>query len=120
MIEYKGINLTKINGIQKVNFPKSEYNPQLDVLKIEGLNTEIFRIGIENHARRLAEDTEMAIICEMAKLFLEEKEKWKRAVERLEGAKAFEGDWDDEMSCGAYNAYNYAITVVKEEGGMNE
>ena len=42
-----------------------------------------------------------------------------RIVERLEEQKAFEGDWDDEMSCGAYNAYNYAITVVKKEGGMN-
>ena len=42
-----------------------------------------------------------------------------RIIERLEEQKAFEGDWDDEISRGAYNAYNYAITVVKEEGGMN-
>lgn len=43
-----------------------------------------------------------------------------RIVERLEEQKALEGDWDDEMSCAAYNAYNYAITVVKGEGGLNE
>ena len=57
-------------------------------------------------------------ILELEELFC--KDMMERIVERLEEQKALEGDWDDEMSCGAYNAYNYAIAVVKEEGGMNE
>lgn len=43
-----------------------------------------------------------------------------RLVERLEEQKAFENVWDDEASCGAYNAYHHAIEIVKEEGGMND
>lgn len=39
-----------------------------------------------------------------------------RILERLEEQAAFENVWDDETSCGAYNAYSHAIKIVQEEG----
>lgn len=41
-----------------------------------------------------------------------------RIVERLKEEQALECNWEDEMSCGAYNAYYHAIAIVKEEGGL--
>ena len=43
-----------------------------------------------------------------------------KVVERLEEEKAYEDSFEDEMSCGAYNAYFNALNIVKEEGGVNE
>jgi predicted glutamine amidotransferase len=126
MSKYKGINLTKINGIQKINFPKTmtdSVSVRLDFEKFDTKALDKVSKCIQDHAEKLlqnqVEDTEMFIICEMAKMFLEEKEKWKRVIERLEEEKKF------------YNSASYtdqairqgvmiATEIVKEEGGMNE
>ena len=39
-------------------------------------------------------------------------------VKQLEEEKAYEDSFEDEMSCGAYNAYLNALNIVKEEGGV--
>lgn len=39
-----------------------------------------------------------------------------KVLEQLEKEVALENDWDDEMSCGARNAYSHAINIVKAGG----
>ena len=39
-------------------------------------------------------------------------------LKQLEEEKAYEDSFEDEMSCGAYNAYLNALNIVKEEGGV--
>lgn len=131
MSEYNGINLTKINGIQEINFPKTMTDSVSVRLAFEKFDTkDLEEVGkcIQDHVEKLfqtqIEDTEMFIICEMAKMFLEEKEKWKRVVERLEEqaeeCRKYWQEFDDEDSFGGMNAYCDAVKIVKEEGGLHE
>lgn len=131
MSEYKGINLTKINGIQEINFQKTMTDSVSVRLAFEKFDTkDLEDVGkcIQDHVEKLflsqIEDTEMFIICEMAKMFLEEKEKWKRVVERLEEqaeeCRKYWQEFDDEDSFGGMNAYCDAVKIVKEEGGLHE
>ena len=131
MSEYKGINLTKINGIQEINFQKTMTDSVSVRLKFEKIDTkaidEFFKCiqdPVEKLLQKQVEDTEMFIICEMAKMFLEEKEKWKRVVERLEEqaeeCRKYWQEFDDEDSFGGMNAYCDAVKIIKEEGGLHE
>ena len=131
MSEYKGINLTKINGIQKINFPQTmtdSVSVRLDFEKFDTKDLDKVSKCIPDHIekplQKQVEDTEMFIICEMAKMFLEEKEKWKRVVERLEEqaeeCRKYWQEFDDEDSFGGMNAYCDAVKIVKEVGEMND
>ncbi len=94
-VKYKGIDLEKIKQVQKVKFSnvglvsemvqldlKKTFS--LDDFKVEDSVMDAVRLQIEAHQNKQREDTEMFITCEMAKLFLKEKEKQKRVIERLE------------------------------------
>ena len=142
MSEYKGINLTKINGIQEINFQKTMTDSVSVRLAFEKFDTkDLEEVGkcIQDHVEKLfqtqIEDTEMFIICEMAKMFLEEKEKWKRVVERLEEQAEYfkdctkygnETEEQEERSYSTMMMYEVAdlvdvlIEIVKEEGGLHE
>lgn len=138
MGEYKGINLIKINGIQEINFPKTMTDSVSVRIAFEKFDTkDLETVGkcIQDHAEKLfqtqIEDTEMFIICEMAKMFLEEKEKWKRAVEQLEECYERYEDLeyyehlengqtlDFEYLHGKKDGMDEAIEIVRKEGGLD-
>lgn len=133
-IKYKGIDTQAIKKIEKefleykfegVNFDK---NKVLDAVR----NSDLMAF-LDSHIQviqaRQVEATEMYIICEMAKLYLEHCRDMQEILERLEEKK--------KNICGSYNyatpvlerpsckiAFNNgiceAIAIVKEVGGMNE
>lgn len=94
-LKYKGIDLEKIKQVQEIRFSHVDVAPDEVKFALEYISSDNNSLNmtaaqarlqdiIEAYQRKCEEDHDMFIICEMAKLFLEEKEKQKKVLERLE------------------------------------
>ena len=127
-LSYKGIDLEKIKQVQKISFSNvglvSEM-VQLDLKRTFSLDDfkandsviDAVRLQIEAHQNKQREDTEMFIICEMAKLFLEEKQKQKNVLERLEEEHRKSEECPKFEKVFRQVAFEEAIKIVKEGMG---
>jgi hypothetical protein len=75
-MNYKGIDKAKINEIEKVKLPYKKECFELDFSKLEesGVNKMLQEL-VELEAKKQRHDTDMYIICEMAKKYLDTLDK---------------------------------------------
>lgn len=131
-IKYKGIDTEKIKEVQRVEFPHVAIEPlRINLPKFHDLDKEIVtatQIELQNRIDELQqkrnEDRDFYVICEMAKLYLEQCEALKRIVERLKNRKAdYEKDYKEYLDGEDLRKamlLDVAIEIVQEEGGLNE
>ena len=124
--KYKGIDLEKIKQVQEIRFSHIDLVPEmvkvnlkstfsLDNFKASDAFIDAIRLQIEAHQTKQCEDKEMFIICEMAKLFLEEKEKQKKVMEQIElQSELF--SLSDKDCCFAIRQ-DKALKIIKEGMG---
>lgn len=122
-LSYKGIDVEKIKQVQKINFPHLE--PEMEMVKLNLKKTfslddfkvndsvmDAVRLQIEAYQNKQREEQEMFIVCEMAKLFLEEKQKQKKVLEQIElQAELF--SLSDRDCCFAIRQ-DKALKIIKE------
>ena len=92
---YKGIDAEKIKQVQEIRFSNVDVAPDEVKFALECITFDNGSLNmtaaqarlqdiIEAYQRKYMEDHDMFIICEMAKMFLEEKQKQKNVIQRLE------------------------------------
>ena len=132
-VKYKGIDLKKIKQVQKIRFSHVHVDPEEVKLALNHItlndNMTAAQMALQDkikaHQRKYMEDHDMFIICEIAKLFLEEKEKQKNVIGRLEEElKLAEKDMQEctykgmpfyDKANGYATAMYNAIEIIKEE-----
>lgn len=127
--KYKGIDLETINQVEKINFPHLEHESENVLFNIResfaSMNLDVMEqwikevnVTIDKYRNDLMRDQEMFVICEMAKLYLQNCLSVKRILCRLElESESFSLSNKD---CVFAIRQNKALSIVRKEGGLNE
>ena len=97
--KYKGIDMKKINEVQEIHNNKIPQGMRtkidLDAMTKNRTSLNLMQSEIERYARRLSENSDIVVICEMAKRFLEQESEKIQTQEpkkvKLDWMKKFKG-----------------------------
>lgn len=107
MSKYKGIDKETILKIKDVRFPLARKDVEIDLTGLTD-NFDIVKNALESHYKKVANDTEMSIICEMAMKYLDE-------------FKAMDDNKTEAYNKGLNDGYELGkkLWVAEIKGGLN-